>query len=85
MDTERATFMQTLARFAGMKSDSQPLRSKNFACVRTLIKLARDNANFLQGSWSTVLAVVSDIDRRRRPLSAGGPFVGAVGWLPGSW
>jgi brefeldin A-inhibited guanine nucleotide-exchange protein len=65
MQTERTAFIQTLAKFTGVHAGVTTLTQKQLACSVTLIKIARDNANFLQSSWSIVLAFVSDVDRLR--------------------
>jgi brefeldin A-inhibited guanine nucleotide-exchange protein len=65
MQTERTAFIQTLAKFTGVHAGVTTLTQKQLACSVTLIKIARDNANFLQSSWSIVLGFVSDVDRLR--------------------
>ena len=66
MQTERTAFIETLAKFTGVKrAGVTSLTQKQLACCASLICIMRDNANFLQSAWSIVLGFVSDVDRLR--------------------
>lgn len=78
MDIQRNTFVSTLSKFTYLTTETytsstgvsaevitstKEIRYKNIECIKTLIKSALNEGNFLQGSWLDILRCVSQLER----------------------
>lgn len=60
MEVERNAFVTALAKFAVLNSTKE-MKQKNVESIKTLIDIARTEANYLQDSWLQILTCVSHL------------------------
>lgn len=62
METERNAFVTSLVKFT-LLSNTGEMKFKNIQSIRTVIRIADSDGNYLQGSWAQILSCISQLER----------------------
>eukprot|EP01114_Cavostelium_apophysatum_P013913 TRINITY_DN3475_c0_g1_i1.p1 TRINITY_DN3475_c0_g1~~TRINITY_DN3475_c0_g1_i1.p1 ORF type:complete len:1736 (+),score=542.67 TRINITY_DN3475_c0_g1_i1:271-5478(+) len=62
LETQRNTFVTSLAKFTFL-SNPREMRQKNIESIKSLVEIARTEANYLQDSWFQVLQCISHLEQ----------------------
>eukprot|EP00123_Amoebidium_parasiticum_P018334 comp24173_c0_seq5/m.44182 comp24173_c0_seq5/g.44182 ORF comp24173_c0_seq5/g.44182 comp24173_c0_seq5/m.44182 type:complete len:1700 (-) comp24173_c0_seq5:573-5672(-) len=74
MVLERDTFVASLVKFTGLNPLIPKLSAKNVEAICTLLTVAHEDGNNLQGSWHVVLKCISQIDVAQHSIGSDSPL-----------
>ncbi|TPX57839.1 transaldolase [Powellomyces hirtus] len=75
METERDAFVTSLSKLTGL-SHIHDIRPKNILAIKTLIMMADQLGEYLEGSWMQVLKAISQLERLQVIANRGNSFDG---------
>lgn len=61
MEVERNSFVSTLAKFTFL-NNVREIKQKNIESIKTLMEIAKTEANYLQDSWLAILRCISHLE-----------------------
>ncbi|KAJ3152336.1 Brefeldin A-inhibited guanine nucleotide-exchange protein 2 [Geranomyces michiganensis] len=73
METERDAFVTSLSKLTGL-SHIHDIRPKNIRAIKTLITIADQLGEYLEGSWLQVLKAISQLERLQVIANRGSSF-----------
>jgi len=64
----RNSFVNALANFSQLGTSVELLEHRHIRCIQALLRIARDDGEYLGSSWRTIFSVMSEVARLQRLL-----------------